>query len=58
MPTSDSSGKLLDELVVERGESGRLRRNNRDELEAVALQPGELVEARIDRGDISLLSHK
>lgn len=57
MPTRDPRGRLLDELVVERSESGRLRRNNRGELEAVALQPDELVEARIDRGDISMLPH-
>jgi len=57
MPARDSSGTPLDELVVEAGEAGRLRRNSRGEVEAVALQPDELVEAQIDGSDISTPPH-
>lgn len=57
MPVRDSSGVLLDELVVDPSASGRIKRNNRGEVEAVALQVDELVEAQIDRSDILLPPH-
>ncbi len=57
MPAKDSSGALLDELVVDPSASGRIKRNNRGEIEAIGLQADELVEAQIDRSDILLPPH-
>jgi hypothetical protein len=56
-PARDSQGALLDELIVEPGDSERIRRNSRGEIEAVILQPDELVEAKIDSADIVLPPH-
>lgn len=56
-PARDSSGKFLDVLIVEPGAAGRLRRNRRGEIDAVLLQPDELVEAKIDPADISALPY-
>jgi Baseplate J-like protein len=53
MPTRDPSGALLDELLVDPSASDRIRRNNRGEIESIVLRADELVEAEIDRGDIS-----
>ncbi len=57
MPARDSSGALQDELVVDRADSIRIKRNSRGEIEAVLLHADELVEAKVDRGDISLPPH-
>jgi len=57
MPTRDPSGALLDELVVDPSAADRVKRNNRGEIEAIGLHADELVEAQIDRGDISPPPH-
>ena len=57
MPARDSHGALLDELVVDPSASGRIKRNNRGEVEAVGLQADELVEAQIDRSNIAFPPH-
>jgi Baseplate J-like protein len=57
MPTRDSKGVLMDELLVDQSVIDRLRRNNRSEVEAVELWPDELVDARIERNDVSLPPH-
>ena len=56
-PAKDSHGARLDELMVEPGDTARLRRNSRGEVEAVILQPDELVEAKVDSADITLPPH-
>ena len=43
-----------DELVVASTEEARLRRNKQGELEAIELNPDELINARIDRNDITV----
>jgi len=58
MPARDLNGAPLDEIVVEQSASGRVRRNYRGDIEAVLLRADELVEARIDSGDISLPHHQ
>lgn len=57
IPTRDSRGIPLDELIVEPVFSDRLKRNDRNEIDAVLLRPDELVEAKIDRSDISTPPH-
>jgi baseplate J-like protein len=57
MPARDLNGALLDEIVVEQSASDRARRNSRGEIEAVLLRADELVDARIDSGDISISHH-
>lgn len=57
MPAREADGTPLDELLVEPAESGRLRRNDRGELEAAVLLPDELVEVTSDGIDISLPPH-
>ncbi len=57
LSTRDASGAPFDELVVEEKEFGRVRRNSRGEVESVMLRPEELVEVRIEAGDISLPRH-
>lgn len=58
MPTRDSTGVPMDELVVEKSLAERLKRNSRGEVEAVELWPDELVGARIERDDVSLPPHR
>jgi len=57
MPTRDSGGALLDELVVDPSAAERIKRNNRGEIETILLRADELVDAQIDRGDISPPPH-
>jgi hypothetical protein len=47
-PMRDTQGAWLDEVMVDAAESGRLQRNSRAEIEAVALYPDELIEPNID----------
>jgi hypothetical protein len=49
-----SKQKSLDELVVGPTDGSRLIRNSLGELEAVDLQPDELVGARLDAADIEV----
>jgi hypothetical protein len=46
------TGDEWDELVTDASQSGRLRRNGAGDLEAVAIEPQELVVPWIDRSDI------
>jgi len=53
--TRDPSTKEeMPELIVEPAEQARLRWNKNSELEAVVLQPDELVSARVGQGDITI----
>jgi hypothetical protein len=49
-------GRLLDELVVAPAEGARLRYNSARELEAVVLDPDELVSVWLDPVDITVVS--
>lgn len=58
IPTRDSSGAPLDELIVEPIFLDRVIRNDRNEIDAVILRPDELLEAKkIERTDISTPPH-
>jgi hypothetical protein len=58
IPTRDSTGAPMDELVVEQSLAVRLKRNSRGEVDAVELWPDELVEACIQRDDVSPPPHR
>ena len=47
----------LDELVLEPAEAGRLRRNERGELEAIELRTAELIDASVTREDLVIALH-
>ena len=49
-----STRKTLDELVVDSANNSRLIRNRSGELEAVGLQPDELVKAALDAANIEV----
>jgi hypothetical protein len=53
-PTRDSQGAPVDEVVVDPSQSDRLKRNNREEIEAVELRPDELIDAQIGPADIAI----
>jgi hypothetical protein len=53
-PTRDSQGAPVDELVVDPSQSDRLKRNNREEIEAVELRPDELIDPQIGPADIAI----
>jgi hypothetical protein len=50
------NGKPMDELFARPGDAACLRYNRLRELEAVELQPDELVRATLEEGDITITS--
>jgi len=50
------TGKPMEEFFVRPGDAARLRYNRLRELEAVELQPDELVGATLEEGDITITS--
>jgi baseplate J-like protein len=57
VPTRDAQGIPLDEIVVGSSHKNRVKRNQRGEIEAVELQPDELIEPLIGPEDVVIASH-
>jgi Baseplate J-like protein len=53
----DINGERMDELVLDPAETGRLRRNERGELEVIELRAAELIEASIAPKDLIVVAH-
>jgi len=56
-PVRDERGLPQDEIIVEDFDTGRVKRNQRGEIEAVELHPDELIEPQIDSAEIVIASH-
>lgn len=55
--TIDSAtNKALDEITIDEGENNRLQRNAEGQLIAAEIQADELIDARIDEHDITIVS--
>jgi hypothetical protein len=55
-PTRDAQGVPQDEIVVESFDVDRVKRNERGDIEAIALRPDELIESSINAAEIVLAS--
>ncbi|MBZ5681035.1 MAG: baseplate J/gp47 family protein [Acidobacteriia bacterium] len=54
-PVDTLTGQSLDEVVIDASLAARQVRNHKGELEAITLQPNELVKLRIDRNHIAMV---